>query len=370
MLKDIGAAVAAERIRRGLRTDDLGIDARIVEDLEAGRPGITTTQLETVAATLQIDPIALRSGTIVPRPTPSVYLLHRGAQDFDPAEMPALDAALEQARARNELARLLGNDVGLFPSRAVAPRGVAADGPNAPAHQGYQLARELRQMLGNEADPLDDLCALAESVVGVVVLVRRLVTIGSAAFAVKSADSAAILLAPASRARENGTRVRIAHELCHLLFDLDDGGLHVVVDYESDRQPFQAEQRARAFAAELLLPEAGLRQLLGAPGQISGALDAKRVVSEARDAFGSTWQVAANHLCNLHFIDLELRRWLESLEPSPPARSWTTSLPREGSPSLLVEQLVRRAHEVGHLTDGEARTLLGIDRFAPLPWDR
>ena len=58
VLKDIGAAIAAERTRQGLRTIDLGIDPHVIEDLEAGRPGITTTQHETVATALQIDPLA------------------------------------------------------------------------------------------------------------------------------------------------------------------------------------------------------------------------------------------------------------------------------------------------------------------------
>jgi hypothetical protein len=114
VLKDIGSAIAAERTRQGLRTNELGIDPHVIEDIEAGRPGITTTQLETVATTLQLDAIALRAGKVAARPRPSVFLLHRGEQDFDAAELPMLDAALEHARVRNALARLLGDDVGIF----------------------------------------------------------------------------------------------------------------------------------------------------------------------------------------------------------------------------------------------------------------
>jgi hypothetical protein len=163
VLEAIGTVIATERTRQGLRTSDLGIDPHIVADIEAGRPGITTTQLETVATALQLDPIALRAGTIAARPRPSVFLLHRGAQDFDAAELPVLDAALEHARARNALARLVGDDVGIFPRRQLAPRGSAGDVTHAPALQGYQLARELRRTLGNEAKALADLRELAEA---------------------------------------------------------------------------------------------------------------------------------------------------------------------------------------------------------------
>jgi hypothetical protein len=369
VLKDIGAAIAAERTRQGLRTSDLGIDARIVEDIEAGRPGITTTQLETVATTLQLDPSALRAGQITARPRPSVFLLHRGAQDFDAAEMPVLDAALEHARVRNALARLVGDDAGMFPRTALAPRGAAGDGTHAAAHQGYQLARELRRALGNETKALGDVRELAEAKIGLALVVRRLSTIGSSAFAVKSGDAAAIVLAPSSQGREPHARVSIAHELCHVLFDTDDGGVNVVVDFEVDRRAHQSEQRARAFAAELLLPDDGLRQLIGTPKEVSGEMASKNLVAMARDAFGSTWQVTANHLCNLRFVQPDLRPWLELQQPTPMTRDWITSLPREGGPSAHVEVLAQRAYDAGHLTDGEARAILDIDRLSPLPWE-
>jgi hypothetical protein len=370
VLKNIGTAIAAERRRQGLRTSELGIDSQIVEDIEAGRPGITTTQLETVAAALQLDPVALRVGKIAARPRPSVFLLHRGAQDFDAAEMPVLDAALEHARVRNALARLLGEDVGMFPRGDLAPRGAAGDVTNAAAHQGYQLARELRRALGNETKALGDLRELAESKIGLALVVRRLSTIGSSAFAVKAADTAAIVLAPSSQGREPHSRVSIAHELCHVLFDPDDGGVNVVVDFEVDRRAHQSEQRARAFAAELLLPDDGLRQLIGAPKEVSGETASKNLVAMARDAFGTTWQVTANHLCNLRFILPDLRPWLELQQPTPSTRDWITSLPREGGPSSHVGALAQRAYDAGHLTDGEVRAILDIDRLGPLPWEQ
>jgi hypothetical protein len=170
---------------------------------------------------------------------------------------------------------------------AASPR----NAQHAAAHQGYLLARELRRALGNDADALADLREIAEVSCGVTVVVRRLSTIGSTAFAVKAGDAAAIVLAPISSAREPIARVWIAHELCHVLFDIDSGGVHVVIDFDGDRHVQDAERRARAFAAELLLPEAGLRKLVGPPAQVSGETAARNLVAMARDAFGSTWQL-------------------------------------------------------------------------------
>ncbi len=370
VFKEIGAAVAAERTRQGLRGGDLGVESSVVEAIEAGRPGLTTTQLERIANALQLDAIALRDGVVKPRPIPSVYLRHRNLhQDFAPADASMLDVALEHARSRNALALLVGDDPGIFPGRRLEPRGVAADAPNAAAHQGYQLARELRRAVGNEADALADLRDLAEATCGVTVLVRRLATIGSSAFAIKADDAGAIVLAPVTYLREPIARVWIAHELCHILFDADAGGVHVVVDFDGERHVQQAEQRARAFAAELLLPRAGLHKLAGPPAGVSGEAAARNLVALARDAFGSTWQMAANHLCNLGYIALDLRDWLERQPPPAPSRPWTTSLPAVGAPSVHVAALARRAYDAGHLTDGEVRALLDLDRMAPLPWE-
>ncbi|TMQ08789.1 MAG: ImmA/IrrE family metallo-endopeptidase [Deltaproteobacteria bacterium] len=285
------------------------------------------------------------------------------------AEAPALDAALAHARARNELARLVSEDVGLFPEHRLQTREVAGDAADSPARQGYLLARELRHAVGNDANAFTDLRELVERVCGVTVLVRRLATIGSSAFAVKAEDAAAIVLAPITHPREPLARVWLAHELCHVLFDPDAGGVHVVVDFDDDRQARQAEQRARAFAAELLLPEAGLRKLIGAPSGVTGEVASRNLIAMARDAFGSTWQVTANHLCNLGFISMGLRDWLERQQAPAMSRPWSTSLPVVDAPSLQLGSLTRRGYDAGHLTDGEVRALLGLDVLAPLPWE-
>ena len=77
MFKEIGAAIATERTRQGLRVGDLGVDPHVVEAIEGGKPGITTLQLEKIASALQLDPNALRTGEIQARPQPSVFLRPR-----------------------------------------------------------------------------------------------------------------------------------------------------------------------------------------------------------------------------------------------------------------------------------------------------
>jgi len=68
--------------------------------------------------------------------------------------------------------------------------------------------------------------------------------------------------------RAESPGVWIAHELCHRPFvDPEVEGVHVVIDFDGDRHVHEAERRARAFAAELLLPDAGLRKAYRVPPQ-------------------------------------------------------------------------------------------------------
>ncbi|MFY9343266.1 MAG: XRE family transcriptional regulator [Planctomycetota bacterium] len=367
MMSKVGAAVAAERSRQGLRVEDLGVDASVVQHLEAGMPDVTVAALETIARALQVDHVALRRGVIVARPRPSVFLRHSPLQDFHPDDATTLDLVLDHARSRNVLTSLLGDDVGLFPRSIVSTRTVAADKPLAPAFQGYHLARELRTQLGLATEPIVDVRELAEVTLGVAVLTRQLLTLGSSAMAVKAGEAAAIVLAPGATTSQ--ARVWLAHEICHALFDADTGGTHVVVDFVTDKKTHQAEQRARAFAAEFLLPADGLRQIFGPPQSIQGTDAATKIVGKARDHFGATWQVTANQVCNQEFVDKSLREWLEQMPPTTPGSVWTATLPQVGGPSIRVSGLVRRAHEAGLITDSEARAVLGIDPLGMLPWD-
>jgi Zn-dependent peptidase ImmA (M78 family) len=164
-------------------------------------------------------------------------------------------------------------------------------------------------------------------------------------------------------------RVDLAHDLSHVLFDPSAGGLHIVIDAVTDRKNHAAEQRANAFAAELLLPIEGLTDLLGVPRGVNEPNAALELVARARSRFGTSHELAANHLCNLRFVDKRLREWLEAGRTVFTGQRPETTLPAAEAPSRLVAEYVERAHRAELLTDGEARALLGIDRLAQLPWD-
>lgn len=400
MIERIGDIVRTVREREKLSlqalADRSGVPLSILEALERGQQGITTVQLDDVAQVLSLDPVALLQEHEVQRPVPSVFLLHAPMQDFDERDMPILDDALEQGRSLTSLRRLLEEPDLALQAGTFIRREARADGKGAPAQDGYQLAREVRQWLGNTGEPIGDVRALLEERFGVAVVVRRFVSSrvieaeSSHATAAQSSrvtvagiransDAVVVLNADDPQRAKNPLleRVHLPHELCHALFDPSQGGLHIVIEWDADpksnaaeQRARAAEQRARAFAAELLLPLKGLTQLLGPPKAVTSTNLARNLVAQARSRFGTPYHIAVNHLCNLGFIDMQLHGWLKA-EPIPPFTGTPprTTLPESGESSLLVRDLVERAHRDSILMDTEARSLLGMDRFAPLPWD-
>jgi Zn-dependent peptidase ImmA (M78 family) len=366
MIARVGHIITARRQARGLDVAALaegaGVSVDHLRQLEAGQAGISTVGLEKLAGFLELDLAALRRGEQRDAAEPSVFLRHHDSPDFHPSDWPVLDGALHQGRSLQALGRLLGH------VPILAARG-AAYGPS-PAREGYALARELRTALKLGGESIGDLRALAEEQLQVAVVVRALSSVKVTALSVRADDGATIVLNELDPDRQKNpmlARVHIAHELCHLLYDPSDGGLHLVVDLALDRRDLAAEQRARGFAAELLLPEQGLKALLGPPGATTSRDEAQRRVREARRAFGTPHEIAVNHLTNLGFIDGALREGLLLKAAAVPTVE--TSLPAPGAPSRRVRALIEQAHSLGLVTDGQARDVLGLDFSAPLPWE-
>jgi len=342
--------------------------------LEQGTPGITTTQLDDVAAVLALEPVALLNGREVPSESVSVFLRHAPMQDFDGRDEAVLDEALEQGRSLVGLRRLLGDPPLGLQAGTFLQRAAAADRQDAPAQDGYRLAREVRQWLGNTAAPLGDMRVLFEERFGVAVVVRRLVSSRITAVAVRSESSAAIVLSANDPQRAKNPllgRVHLAHELCHALFDPSPGGIHIVIDMVADKKDNEAEQRARAFAAELLLPREGLVQMFGEPSnaQAIGSANAFDLIARARGHFGTPHLITVNHLHNMGYIERHQRIRLETEMTAFTGAVPETTLPEGTAVSRCVAKLVERAHRGALLTDGEARGMLGLDRLAPLPWE-
>jgi hypothetical protein len=159
-------------------------------------------------------------------------------------------------------------------------------------------------------------------------------------------------------------RVNLAHELAHVLFDAENDEVNmIVVDRVDPRDAHGGtaiEQRARAFAAELLIPVLGLSSRFGEPAGITEPSVADALVDDARGLFLTPAEITVNHLVNRGYIaDDEALR--EDLIRSAAMRNPVDT-------QALLER-VERAHDRGLLTDGRARELLALAGGERLPWD-
>ena len=110
-------------------------------------------------------------------------------------------------------------------------------------------------------------------------------------------------------------RITLAHELGHLLVDRQ-GAFPVAEVLGGSADPF-AEQRARAFAAELLLPRQAAREVYHASENLTNTLN------QLQQHFGVSKQVAAyqlkNSYCPLRGDDeTELYDYVASIGIAPP----------------------------------------------------
>ncbi len=88
-----------------------------------------------------------------------------------------------------------------------------------------------------------------------------------------------------------GARVNLAHELCHLI--VDRGHPLSAVEVLRSRMPAMTESRARAFAAEFLLPGAAAADLWDRAGSPTSHDKLEAVLQELADGYGVSFSVAA-----------------------------------------------------------------------------
>ena len=116
----------------------------------------------------------------------------------------------------------------------------------------------------------------------------------------------------ASNTHEAGRRFTLAHELCHLLFDREQGRPLAVAS--GPWAPRAIEQRANAFAAMLLMPTSLLKRTLA---ELTVVVATKEAVDEVAERLRTGRLAVLNHLTSLGFVDETDRQRLED-RVSPP----------------------------------------------------
>ncbi len=354
------------------------LDAALLSAIERGQQLVSTAKLDRLASTLGLDAFALYRGREVEQGL-LVLPRHAARPDFRHDDLSVLRHALDRATALLEVSALLGKK---SLTRQFKPEVPGAE----PARDGYHCARLVRKALNLFAEPLDDLHALLAETFDIPVVVAPLATGTLQAAAVRSSISQAVAIVLNSSFKDGpvrGTdqarlvdRVSICHELCHVLFDEPKGG---TVDVMLDDAPRDGqekppiEQRAGAFAAEMLIPLHGLKRLLGEEGsQVDTLLRADQMVDEVRERFRTPAEIAVNHLYNHGYV-AKVAAFREALIEGAKERAPSTSISNMPNTEAWRQVLLARtqqANDSSLITDGAAQALLELSAGEPLPWER
>ena len=283
---------------------------------------------------------------------PQMFFRHGATADFRTHDLEPVADALRQASRYATVLEWLGVSPRL--RAAFEPRGVGSP----PHEDGYSSARDVRRVLGNREDPIRDIKRV-ERDAGALVVRHPFQTSALRALTAKQGATVAVLLTSAPHGLPR--RIDLAHELAHVLLDAPRAEADVWIDLEDagayERDP--TEQRARAFAAELLVPLEGLRARYGAPAPTASLEHACRIAREVRAAFRVTAHVAANHLVNHGYVPATFREALLVDE-------MRIEIEEDLDEDALTSS-VREAVEEGLVSRARALELLGLTVFDELP---
>lgn len=362
-MSPLGTTLATLRAFAGLGEDEVarraGLHPREVRKAEKG--GASSIVVSALCGLYGVDPARLVAGQIATLDShAAVFLFSGDLSDLAQTDLPTLASALNVARAISadpEASQRLRRRLDRTPARPAGPS------PAHAARQGYLLARDLRAALVLGGNAVDRFSPLLESL-GIVALTASLSTPSLRAAAVLDADraAAAIVLNGSGRDRGPAQRVAVAHEICHLVYDpIGVATCTVTLDAIAEAKGSDLlESRARGFAAEFLLPVAGLRMTLGGPRGLSSVTEAQAAIRTVCATFRTPWEIAANHLYNTGFIGMapwtELKQGPVSRISAPDAQDEESyALPlRDSSDHAGIASLarIRARDEAIHASQG------------------
>jgi Zn-dependent peptidase ImmA (M78 family) len=238
------------------------VDSGVIERLESYRR-VPIGRAEKVARALGLDERLLSWKPEPPADNNRVAVRLRTIGRERPRLTPTVVSAIAEAAWVASTQLRLERDLDIRPPRARFETSDNYGGPGYPPYlHGYFLAHQVREQLGHDQNPLLSLRELAEETLGIPIIQAEM---GSsiAGVTVEFGQDRAIVLNLGGKNRNVFVRrATIAHELGHLLFD-PPGRLNALrVDEYSDLERGAheisdvVEQRANAFAVDLLVPRA------------------------------------------------------------------------------------------------------------------
>jgi Zn-dependent peptidase ImmA (M78 family) len=259
-------------------------------------------------------------------------------------------------------------------TRAVRPS-MPVTLPGAGMHPGDHRARQVRAELGLSDEPIPSMRKLVEGLGATVVWVteEQVDAILDGASVCVPREAILVNLVEEENKYPWRTRITLAHELGHLLFDMNSRARSVLVSPTTGHLRAahagtafsNIEQIARAFAACLLAPTTGVQRVVGKRDPTS---------EDAIEAVGATFgvgrTVAINRLQHVFGLTDGQREQLilrsgaayrgDFAEDEPPARLGFRGEPLFG--------LVKHALETERISPARARRFLALGPDSPLPF--
>lgn len=367
----------------------VGLEVPQVEALEAGAVEASTDQLDRYA---RVFGLSLRRFLAGGAETAPPALLFRSLRSEKPSFEDLLETGAssllgEFVRCAADVAELKTT---LGEAEARLPReldGLATEVAQDIPHlyrQAERLALDVRSRLGLGLDPIPSMIELVQDRLGIAVF-----WVGPDDLDPNIDGASAYAPNPAILVNLVGgaecwwrTRTTLAHELCHLLFDLSKPGPNPgtgrallfsphrermmgtnLRGFRLPRDLDLLEQRANAFAAYFLAPAEAVKTTLGSLSPTSDI-----AINTLCQRFDIGRLTAINHITNVFKLSKQDRL---SMVARPPSDLLLQKHPdaevRPGLRAGRLRDLVARALTEGRLGKGRARQLLGLSSSEPLP---
>jgi Zn-dependent peptidase ImmA (M78 family)/DNA-binding XRE family transcriptional regulator len=372
--QELGRRLRLARLNVGLSQEEVATELRLVRptisQMESGKRGVGSIELAKLAR-LYGRPLAWffedETGEAVTEDP--LTLLFRATQ-LRPEDKRVVTEFEALCRAYGDLETLLG-----LRNESAPPDYSSIGEPRDKLdaiRQGERVALDERRRLGIGDDPIRDLFELLDSQ-AVHVFVRPLQESGiSGLFLYDRSTGPCILINGSEHPRRRP--FNLAHEYAHVLLDRKLRAHASATSRllgEADERGELLEVRANRFAADFLMPAAGITRFLGDRGRSRhdrGKLDIVDVLYLQR-AFGVSYQAMLYRLQNLRWLDRARREQLAQHQPEVLARTLGLSEERligEVEPSdrrfpARYVYLALEAYRQGEISLGKLAELLGKD---------
>lgn len=243
--------------------------------------------------------------------------------------------------------------------------------PGENEHPGERYARSVRQALGLGIEPLPSVRTLLEETLAIRIVWVTEDHLDRAVDGACTIDPRPAILVNlvAPERYPWRTRVTLAHELCHLLFDQQAGGRRALFSPHVNHRLFpgfdEIEQRARAFASCFLAPAEGVLRTVGSRDPAS-----EEAIRSVGVRFGVGRTVAVNRLRDVFQLSSSDRSAMDTRAREAYSADFSGDDVNEplGFRGGALLALTQRAFEQGNFGAAKARKILGLSMTDPLPF--